>query len=201
MYRDWNRGSDEGFTFLVADVSASPWYSLLQMLFVATVVSALAWCSLLQMLFWGANASATCFSLNLQMLFSLPIMYNCIYILPFLVFEDTLFANFASASHIFDNVRMLLIEIVHPQLALPMTCRYSPAKLCIHNLFFLCLADTPQQNYASYLLFPWLADASCRNFASSILENLLSQISSFNYPLRPIYFIDWANTWLTQKLI
>ena len=42
------------------------------------------------------NVSATCFSLNLQILFSLPGMYNCIYILPFLGLEDTSFANFTS---------------------------------------------------------------------------------------------------------
>ena len=43
------------------------------------------------------NVSATCFSLSLQILFSLPVMLNCIYILPFLEFEDTSFANFASS--------------------------------------------------------------------------------------------------------
>ena len=61
------------------------------------------------------NVSATCFSLNLQMLFSLSIMYNCICILPFLGFKDTPFANFASTSHIFDNVKMLTIKILHLQ--------------------------------------------------------------------------------------
>ena len=62
----------------------------------------------------AAVVSATCFSLNLQILLSLPIMYNCICILSFLVFEDTSFTNFASTSHIFDNVRMLLLKITHP---------------------------------------------------------------------------------------
>ena len=42
-------------------------------------------------------------------------MYNCICILPFLGFKDTSFANFASTSHIFDNVRMLPIKILHLQ--------------------------------------------------------------------------------------
>ena len=45
----------------------------------------------------AAVVSATCFSLSLQMLFSLPGMYNCIYILPFLGLEDTPFVNFASS--------------------------------------------------------------------------------------------------------
>ena len=66
---------------------------------------------------------------------------NCICILPFLGFEDTSFSNFASAFHIFDNVRMLLIEIVHPQLALPMTCRCLLQKLCIFNPWKSTIAD------------------------------------------------------------
>ena len=109
--------------------------------------------------FFETDVSATYFSLNLQILFSLPVMLNCIYILPFLKLEDTFFANFASTSHVFDNVRMFLIEIMHPQRALSMSCGYSPVKMCILNLLFLCLADTPHQN-----------------FISSIPENSLSQM-------------------------
>ena len=52
---------------------------------------------------------------------------NCICILLFLGFKDTSFANFASASHVFDNVRMLLIEILHPQPALSKPCGYFTA--------------------------------------------------------------------------
>ena len=115
---------------------------------------------------FGNNVSATCFSSNLQILFSLPVMYNCIYILPFLGFKDTSFANFASTSHVFDNVRMLLIEILHPRLAISMTCRYSQSKFCIFNLLKSTIADIVAQ-----------------------------------YPLRSIYFMDWADTWLTKKLI
>ena len=59
--------------------------------------------------------SATCFSSNLQILLILPVVYNCICILPFLGFKDTSFANFASTSHIFDNVKMLPIKILHLQ--------------------------------------------------------------------------------------
>ena len=79
------------------------------------------WCICTALIFIVADAffetdiSATYFSLNLQMLFSLPIMYNCICILPFLKPEDASFANFASTSHIFDNVRMLPIKIWHLQ--------------------------------------------------------------------------------------
>ena len=61
------------------------------------------------------NVSATCFSLNLQILLSLLNLYNCIYILPFLELEDTSFANFSSASHVFYDLQMLLIKILHLQ--------------------------------------------------------------------------------------
>ena len=90
---------------------------------------------------FGINVSATCFSLNLQILLSLPVMYNCICILPFLGFKDTSFANFASTSHIFDNVKMLPSKITHLQLALSMLCRYSLYKFCIFNTLKFTIAD------------------------------------------------------------
>ena len=83
--------------------------------------------------FFETNVSATYFSLSLQILLSLPIMYNCIHILPFLKPEDASFANFASTSHVFDNLRMFLIEIMHPHLALSITCGYTSSKFCIFN--------------------------------------------------------------------
>ena len=131
VYRDWNRWNDEGFTFLgiwciyilglfaaadaflTTDVSALPWYSLLQMLFFRPMYLQLA-------LLWTCR----CFSVCLACI-------NCIYILLFLGFKDTSFANFASTSHVFDNVRMLFIEILHPQPALSRPCGYSPIKMCI----------------------------------------------------------------------
>ena len=72
-------------------------------------------------------------------------MYNCICILSFLVFEDTSFTNFASASHIFHTLRMLLIKIAHPQLALSMLCRYFPSKFCIFNPPKSTIADIVAQ--------------------------------------------------------
>ena len=128
VYRDWNRWNDEGFTFLESDVS---WvYLLSQMLFWQLMY--LHWpnirccrcsfgdqCIYKALIFivadalFGINVSVTCFSSNLQILLSLPVMYNCIYILPFLGFKDTPFANFASTSHVFDNVRMLPIKILY----------------------------------------------------------------------------------------
>ena len=87
------------------------------------------------------NVSATCFSSNLQILLSLPVMYNCICILPFLGFKDTPFANFASTSHIFDNVKMLPSKITHLQLAFSMLCGCSPSKFCIFNPLESTIAD------------------------------------------------------------
>ena len=91
------------------------------------------------------NVSATCFSSNLQILLSLPVMYNCICILPFLGFKDTPFANFASTFHIFDNVKMLPSKITHLQLAFSMLCGCSPSKFCIFNSLESTIADIVAQ--------------------------------------------------------
>ena len=93
---------------------------------------------------FGINVSATCFSLNLQILLILPVMYNCICILPFLGFKDTSFANFASTSHIFDNVKMLPSKITHPQLALSMLCG------CSHQNF---ASSIPYRRYRRSISF------------------------------------------------
>ena len=90
------------------------------------------------------NVSATCFSSNLQILLSLPVMYNCICILPFLGFKDTPFANFASTSHIFDNVKMLPSKITHPQLAFSMLCG------CSHQNF---ASSIPYRRYRRSISF------------------------------------------------
>ena len=89
--------------------------------------------------FFETDVSATYFSLNLQILFSLPVTYNCIYILPFLGFKDTPFANFASTSHVFDNVKMLSIKILHLQSPKIPCRRYLPPQYplscyLLHNL-------------------------------------------------------------------
>ena len=102
--------------------------------------------------FFETDVSATYFSLNLQMLFNLPVMYNCICILPFLKPEDASFANFASAPHVFYNVKMLLIEITHLQLALSITGRYSPPKLYIFNSPKSIIADIFPNILSCYLL-------------------------------------------------
>ena len=93
---------------------------------------------------FGINVSATCFSSNLQILLSLPVMYNCICILPFLGFKDTSFANFASTSHVFDNVWMLLIKILHLQ-----SPKIHYRKYLSHNI--LCVLITSQLEPIHYL--------------------------------------------------
>ena len=133
-------------------------------------------------LFFLTVVSATCFSSNLQILLSLPVMYNCIYILPFLGFKDTPFANFASTSYVFDNVKMLLSKITHLQPALSIPCRCSPVKSRIRNLLFQCFADALHQN-----------------FASSISENPLSQISSLN--ILCCYSLHNLSQYITYKKI
>ena len=92
----------------------------------------------------GINVSATCFSSNLQILLSLPVMYNCICILPFLGFKDTPFANFASTSHIFDNVKMLPIKILHLQ-----SPKIHYRRYLSHNI--LCVLFTSQLEPIHYL--------------------------------------------------
>ena len=85
--------------------------------------------------FFETDVSVTYFSLNLQILFSLSVMYNCIYILPFLGFKDTPFANFASTSHVFDNVKMLSIKILHLQFPKSIISDIFPNILCVASYF------------------------------------------------------------------
>ena len=168
VYRDWNRWNDEGFTFLGSDVSTSWVYLLSQMLFWQLMYLHCLDIHCCRCYFLDQCICKTWYSL-LQMLFSLPVMYNCIYILSFLGFKDTSFANLASTSHVFDNVRMLPSKIPHPQSALSTPCRYLPQKFCILSLPFLHLADTPN----------WI-------FASSLPENPLSQISPLFFELHDL---------------
>ena len=141
VYRDWNRWNDEGFTFLGSDVSTSWVYLLSQMLFWQLMYlhcldihccrcSFLDQCICNLLFFEPADA------------FSLPVMYNCICILPFLEFKDTPFANFASTSHIFDNVKMLPSKITHP------TCSFNALRIFHIKILHL---QSPKIHYRKYL--------------------------------------------------
>ena len=81
----------------------------------------------------------------LQMFFSWPMYLQLAFLWACRCFSACLACTIASASHIFDNLRMLLIEIIHPQLALSITCRYSPQKFCIFNPRKSTIADIVTQ--------------------------------------------------------
>ena len=134
VYRDWNRWNDEGFTFLESDVSISSVYSLPQMLFWQLMYLHCLDIHCCRCYFLDQCICKTWYSL-LQMLFSLPVMYNCIYILSFLGFKDTPFANFASTSHIFDNMKMLPSKIMHLQFAFSKFCIFNTLKFTIADIF------------------------------------------------------------------
>ena len=89
----------------------------------------------------GINTSATCFSSNLQILLSLPVMYNCIYILPFLWPEDASRRNFASSTCSFHNLQILPSQILHLHPTFSITWRCSPSKFCIFNPQKSTIAD------------------------------------------------------------
>ena len=92
-------------TLLATDVSAIPWYSLLQMLFFR------------------------------------PMYLRLAFLWTYRYFSARLSYTIASTSHIFDNVRMLLLKIAHPQLALSMLWGYFPSKFCIFNPPKFTIAD------------------------------------------------------------
>ncbi len=112
-------------------------------------------------------ASATCLfsilqilsfkNLHPQLAFSLSCRYSpakiCIRNLFFLYLADTLLQKFASATCLFSILQILPCKNLHPQLVFSLSCRYSPAKICIRNLLFLYLADTPLQKFASATCF------------------------------------------------
>ena len=80
---------------------------------------------------------------------------------------------------------LLLCKNMHLQVAFSLSCRYSPSRICICNLPFRYLADTPLQKFASatfsfsilqilpfknmhpQLAFSLLADTPLQKFASA----------------------------------
>ena len=106
------------------------------------------------------NCSCRCFFLLIcknihpRLAFSLFCRYSpakiCIRNFPFLYLADTLLQKFASATSLFSILQILPCKNLHPQLVFSLSCRYSPAKICIRNLLFLYLADTPLSNTLFY---------------------------------------------------
>ena len=140
VYCDRNRWSNDGFTFLGSDVSISWGYLLSQMLFWQLMYLHCLDIHCCRCSFWNQCICNLLF-FELADTFQPTHHVNCIYILPFLKPEDASFVNFASTSHVFDNVRMLLIEILHLQLALSITCGYTSLKFCIFNPLKSTIAD------------------------------------------------------------
>ena len=106
-------GGMSRFIFLVSDVSIFSVYSPLQMLFFRPMYLQdfnIHYCRCS----FGNQRICNLLFFELADAFQPAYYINCIYILPFLGFEDTAFSNFASTSHIFDNMRMLPIKILHP---------------------------------------------------------------------------------------
>ena len=125
-------GGMSRFIFLVSDVSIFSVYSLLQMLFFRPMYLQdfnIHYCRC----YFGDQRICNLLFFELADAFQPAYYINCIYILPFLKLADASFANFASTSHVIDNVKMLLIEITHLQLALSITCGYTSSKFCIFN--------------------------------------------------------------------
>lgn len=136
VYRDWNKWSDEGFTFLGSDVSISWDYLLSQMLFwqlmylqdldirfcrysFLTDVSTLPWYSLLQILFFR------------PMYLQLALFMSC------RCFSACLACTIASASCLFWDLRILPLQIFHLHPTFSITWGYFSLKFCILNLLFL----------------------------------------------------------------
>ena len=80
----------------------------------------------------------------------------CIRNFPFLYLADTLLQKFTSATCLFSILQILSFKNLHPQLALSLSCRYSPSKICIRNLLFLYLADTPLFQHTLLFKLLWI---------------------------------------------
>ena len=80
----------------------------------------------------------------------------CIHNLLFLYLADTPLQKFASATRFFSILQILSFKNLHPQLAFSLSCRYSPAKICIRNLLFLYLADTPLFQHTLLFKLLWI---------------------------------------------
>ena len=125
------------------------------------------------------------------MLFSLPIMYNCICILPFLGFKDTSFANFASTSHVFDNVRMLPIKILHLQSTKISCRRYLPPLsfefYLLHNLSqYITYKKIDIRNSSEYGVS--VGDTQSVNFCVNEFERTCLKLRSSKFEFKFICF-------------
>ena len=118
-------------------------------------------------------------------------MYNCICILPFLGFKDTPFANFASTSHIFDNVKMLPIKILHLQSPKIPQHRYLPqipfAFYLLHNLSqYITYKKIDIRNSSEYGVS--VGDTQSVNFCVNEFERTCLKLRSSKFEFKFICF-------------
>ena len=118
-------------------------------------------------------------------------MYNCIYILPFLGFKDTPFTNFASTSHIFDNVKMLPIKILHLQSPKIPQHRYRPqisfAFYLLHNLSqYITYKKIDIRNSSEYGVS--VGDTQSVNFCVNEFERTCLKLRSSKFEFKFICF-------------
>ena len=118
-------------------------------------------------------------------------MYNCIYILLFLGFKDTSFTNFASTSHIFDNVKMLPIKILHLQYPKIHYRRYlSPYPLScylLHNLSrYITYKNIDIRNSSEYGVS--VGDTQSVNFCVNEFERTCLKLRSSKFKFKFICF-------------
>ena len=75
---------------------------------------------------------------------------------------------------------LLICKNLHPQLAFPIACRYSPSKIRIRNLFFLCLQILSCKNLHPQLPF----SLSCRYSPAKICIHNLPFLYLADTPLQ-----------------
>ena len=120
----------------------------------------------------------------------------CKNIHPQLVFSllaDTPLQKFTSATCFFSILQILPCKNLHPQLAFSLSCRYSPAKICIRNFPFLYLADTLLQKFASTTCsFSILQILPCKNLHPQLAFSLSCRYSTLQYTL--LFNLLWIFT-------
>ena len=179
MYREWNRWSDEGFTFLVPDVSISWGYLLVQMslwqlMYLQDLDIRYCRCSFLDRCICKTLIFSVADALYLD---------QCICNLLFFELADT----FKPACHV----------QLHLHLAFSITWGYSPQKFCILNPLFLNLADTSRRNFASSTC-PF---CTLQIHPTEFLHPHFQKIHYHKYLPYSLNSMTWADTLLTKKLI
>ena len=94
---------------------------------------------------------------------------------------------------VFSLLADTLLQNLHPQLPFSLSCRYSPSKICIHNLLFLYLADTPLQKFASATcFFSILQILPCKNLHPQLAFSLSCRYSTLQHTL--LFNLLWIFT-------